>query len=249
MSEDAKASGDDCLTLLDRRLQVLVDDPDFTGSRKNGISVRIEKLHRLQGASLIFEASRRINVRTSTCATACSIFHRFFHQASLVNHDVWSVAQASLLLATKVEEEPCQISAVIHAFCHAYAKRLLYFADPVEKSSTASDNPLICCIKGAQQMPLATKEAHLQRRSLPMKLGPVYKEWYEQMRKAETDILSQLGFILYWIPDSHPHKFILYFCQVLGIKDKKVSPRPPSRICLRAPLLPPEKSQLLSFCR
>jgi hypothetical protein len=217
------------LTALDRSVVVVLQDPEATATTRDAIiSPDIERLHRLHGTSLIFESSKLLNLGASTFATACTIFHRFYHQVSLKEHDVWSIAMASTLLATKVEEEAHTLKAIIHVYCHLYRKRLLLIVDgdndddPCGNNNKLSDHPSVASLSAARQWTTSEKDSYLQQLPLPMKFGPVYKEWHKQISDMEAILLRQLGFTLYWIPDSHPHKFILYFCRVLELTDVKV---------------------------
>jgi hypothetical protein len=45
--------------------------------------------------------------------------------------------------------------------------------------------------------------------------GPVWKEWHDAVVQAESRVLRQLGFTLYWVPDHHPHLFLHHFVQAL----------------------------------
>jgi len=58
-------------------------------------------------------------------------------------------------------------------------------------------------------------------RPLP-RSGPVYLEWKQILERMEQVILRELGFSLYWIPQRHPHVFLLYFIRVLEIEKEKL---------------------------
>lgn len=176
-------------TVVDRSIVIVLSNPDDTASRRQGVSVAAERTHRLHGTSILVAACTLMKLDASSYATSCTIFHRYYHRISLTQHCVWSVAMASLLLATKVEDEQQRtVRQIIVVFDHLYRKRQ-------------------GCIK---------QNDVDEKKVLPMnKLGPVWKEWYELILEIENRILRELGFTLYFIPDSHPHKFLWEFLRIL----------------------------------
>jgi hypothetical protein len=225
------------LSLVDRSVVSLLskEEADQTASRRSissniHISPSVERLHRLHGTSLLWCASQLLQLPSTLYATACSIFHRYCHQVSLSDMNVWAVAMACTVLAGKIEEDPRPLRQVVLIYSRIYRRRrLILIADDsgetikelLSGSSTNSDGDaitsghLIAASEHASIWSMAEKEARLRMVKPLSPLGPVYDIWYETVVEMEQHCLRQLGFSLYWIPDSHPHSFLLYFCQVL----------------------------------
>ena len=190
-----------------------------TPSNEDGISAQVERTHRLHGASILHDACQILKLPSSIFATACTLFHRMYHRISLRTHCVWSVALGCTLLASKVDEEPRQVRTIIVAFVHIYRRRRLRSGDDVKRYSYGAAD---CEVEGAASLTDGEKENVLRSvPSLPMG-GPVYAEWKEVLMNMESTILRTLGFTLYWIPDSVPQRFVLYFGRVLEIERKEV---------------------------
>jgi transcription initiation factor TFIIIB Brf1 subunit/transcription initiation factor TFIIB len=200
-------------SIVDRSIVAMLEHPDLTASRNDGISASDERRHRIHGTSLLSSACQLLKLGCSVYATSCTILHRFYHKASLRERDVWSVAMGSLLLASKTEEEPRAIRHVILVFANLYRRRRLILCTKMElwNHPAAQASPL------AAQLSIPEKEDRLRHVQPMSPLGPVYQQWYKAITDAEQNILRQLGFTLYWIPDSHPHKFILYFVRLLNV--------------------------------
>jgi hypothetical protein len=146
------------------------------------------------------------------------LFHRFYHRRSLTRLDVWSVAVGSILLATKVEEECRPVRSIIATFAHLYRRRRLRYGDDDALDNSSHGDDAGCCeADGASSLTRDEKENALRSvRPMPPS-GPAYAEWMDAMIRAEGEILVALGFTIQWLPDSHPHRFILYLARVLEI--------------------------------
>lgn len=215
------------LSIVDRSVNSILNDPDNTASRKDGISASLERQHRLHGTSLLSSASRLLKLNASTYASSCTIFHRYCHQVSLKQKmsSVWSVVMASTLLACKIEEDPRPIRHVILMYARLYRKRRLVMCEDKDAEQISKDQNVAVSelAKTTTCTSLTDKEARLRQVKPMSPLGPVYQEWYKEIVEMENLVLRQLGFTLYWIPDSHPHTFILYFVRVLEINQKEFS--------------------------
>lgn len=101
---------------------------------------------------------------------------------------------ACIHLAGKVEDDPTSMRKIILCYTHLYRKR-----------RRNSNN--------AQQSNNDNEELKTFPPISPF--GRVYKEWKDIIIQMESIILRTLGFVFYWIPDNHPHKFILYFVHAI----------------------------------
>ena len=125
---------------------------------------------------------------------------------------------ASLLLASKVEEDPRAIRSIVLTFHHLYRRRRLRIHDDMAISYGAADAEAEHVIWTEEE------KENLLRHVSPMSLGgAIYAEWKNAIEEKESLILRTMGFTFFWIPDSHPHRFILYFIRVLEIEEGKVS--------------------------
>lgn len=224
-------------SIVDRTIhQILPPSASSSSSASSWFDVpaKTKFLHTIQGTSIIYQSTTLLRTSPSTYATACTIFHRFYHRKSLKEYSVWSVALGSVFLACKIEEDQHRMQDVILIFLHVLRRmRLAIFYNDDGTEDNASTSPksssliqtdvsslLSCSGAGAETETLTKEEKqNILRyvRPLPQH-SQLYKEWEYELREMENVILRELGFTLYWIPDSHPHLFLLYFCNVLGLQ-------------------------------
>jgi len=126
-------------------------------------------------------------------------------------------------LAAKVEECPRRIREIVTVFVHLYRRRRLGVGSDEAKNndddkSSSDEQPTAPSSAGKKRRLTTDEKLNLLRYQHPLPpQSQLYKDWSDALLSAETEILRQLGFTLYWIPDQHPHKFILYFVRVLGM--------------------------------
>ena len=221
-------------TTIDRTVHLTLNNsttstPTSLHIHRNKISSlpHIELQHRLHGTSLIAEATYMIyhhsnknhthtpssvsssSSSSSVYTTACVLFHRFYHRVSLCQWDVWSVAMGCVMLAGKLEECPVRLRRLVLVFAHLYRRRRMgvgYVSDDDDVTNA-----------GCQCRVLTDSEKRnvLRFQKAMSPLGQEYRIWEDVLVSAECEILRQLGFMLSWISDSHPHKFILYIVRAV----------------------------------
>lgn len=181
-------------TLLDRSVVAIL--PEESASRRQGVEVSVERLHVLHGTSLIYDACQLLDVETSTYATACQLFHMFFQQRSFLEYDVWSTSMASVLLATKIEEDVRSMKQVIKVYSHIYRKRATIADLESKEACLLRELPFVSCLRASSMLSSSEKMSRLK--ALPpssqFEFGPVFEEWRSSISSMEQVILRQLGF-------------------------------------------------------
>ncbi|XP_040178814.1 cyclin-Q [Rana temporaria] len=76
----------------------------------------------------IMEAGVKLGMQSIPIATACTIYHKFFHESVLDEYDPYLVAMSAIYLAGKVEEQHLRTRDIINV-CHRY---LNPGSDPLE---------------------------------------------------------------------------------------------------------------------
>jgi Cyclin, N-terminal domain len=173
-------------------------------------------------------ASRSSHSVELVAPTACVLFHRYYHRVSLQDRDVWSTAIACISIAQKVHHLPYSNRRIVKAAAHIYQRRvslrlLQNVGTETDIDTSSSNNNFLWANGHLPQNVVAQILSHtsptaaaLKQPSAPLTSdtlhwynnGPVETAWLEALVAAEQDILRQLGFVLYWIPLSHPHSCI-----------------------------------------
>jgi len=230
-SSSSSSSNNNKRTRLDRSLRIILPDANHTPSRRDGIAASTERLYRLYGSSIIQQSCEVLGtttatIRPSTAITASVIWQRLYHCASFRALDVWASAMGALLCAAKTEEVPLTARQIIVVFHHLYRRRRLVLMDNINglvgyNNHNRTNKNVIILTKQATTLSLAEKRQLLQREGVsPMSsTGPIWKEWFDALVQAEGIILRSLGFLLYWIPNEHAHRYVPGFCEALGFLD------------------------------
>ena len=184
---------------VDRTILSLLPEPDSTPSSQSAISHGDERLHRLHGVSLVYDAVAALlttddddkpTTPYTLFPTAAILFHRFYHRVSFTAVDVWSTAMACTVLAAKLShQQALPVRDVIAAFQYVLRQR--------GGGGTATTTNTTRTIDRA---------------------------WHERLVATEGRVLRELGFVLYWIPeDANPHPYIGPFCEHALQRTKEAS--------------------------
>ncbi|KAM9324351.1 cyclin-Q [Gastrophryne carolinensis] len=88
---------------------------------------KAKKMH-FRVVRFIMEAGIKLGMHSIPISTACTIYHKFFHETKLEDYDPYLVAMSAIYLAGKVEEQHLRTRDIINV-CHRY---LNPGSDPLE---------------------------------------------------------------------------------------------------------------------
>jgi hypothetical protein len=157
----------------------------------------------------------------SCYGTSCILFHRYLHRVPLTETNVWAVAMASALLASKLHENVRVVSSTIaQTFIELYRERVYILGCTTNEDlrtqlsahssvSSASFQPTpakegsgTSAARKSDQNIIASSESAISQ-SLP-----AYQEWVKAAIETESELLRQLGFVVHWVPDHLAHKYL-----------------------------------------
>jgi hypothetical protein len=169
---------------------------------------------------------------TSCYATSCILFHRYLHRVPLTETNVWSVAMASALLASKLHENVRVVpSTIAQTFVNLYRERVhivgcatsgdlcrqlaahpsVSSASQVTTSDDAGEGGGTSAARRSAQHIIGSSDGE---RTISQS-GPAYQEWIKAVIETESDLLRQLGFVVHWVPDHLAHKYLPHFLDLL----------------------------------
>jgi len=94
-----------------------------TPSARCGLPAHEEQLHRIFGCEVLQETGILLELPQVVMVTAQAILHRFYYRQSLTRFDAYAVAMGSLLLASKLEEQPKMVRDIVFVFYYVYHTR------------------------------------------------------------------------------------------------------------------------------
>ncbi|CAH8253702.1 unnamed protein product [Arabidopsis lyrata] len=97
----------------------------FSPSRKDGIDLVKESFLRSSYCTFLQRLGMKLHVSQVTISCAMVMCHRFYMRQSHAKNDWQTIGTASLFLACKAEDEPCQLSSVVVA-----SYEIIYEWDP-----------------------------------------------------------------------------------------------------------------------
>jgi hypothetical protein len=169
-------------------------------------------------------STQPVSLKTSVVSTSSTLLHRYYHNVSLQDTNVWSTAMACTLLAAKLLEVPnmADLRKIITVYAHLYRKRIVVQnSQAVADVSNDNDNnnnnnnnnntttsDLWASLMSPNQSYSQETYQEFIKPSGMSPAGPIYKEWKDVLEQTEHCVLRALGFLLHWIPNQMPHKYL-----------------------------------------